>query len=225
MPIEPIDQLLLTLQTMWGAVAVFIPKFIVAVVIFLVGWIIAVALGKVVAQIVRALKVDQALSSVGAEQTLSRAGFRLDTGEFLGALVRWFFIIVFLIAAVDVFELVAISEFLRGVALYIPSIIVAAVILVAAALIAAALARLVQGSAQAAHLPSAAFLGGVTKWAVWVFGILAALDQLQIAPALVDTLFMGIIAMVAISGGIAFGLGGKDHANRFLERLRKDISE
>jgi len=203
----------------------FVPKFVIALIIFIIGWVIAVALGKIVEQIVKALKVDLALKSLGVEEPLDRAGMKLDAGAFLGGLVRWFVILVFVLAAIDVFGLTQVTEFLRGVVLvYIPQVIVAALILVAAALLADVANRVVQGSAKAAHLPSAGLLGGMAKWAIWVFAILTALYQLGIAGPFVQTLFTAFVAMLALAGGLAFGLGGKDTAAKFLERLRNDIS-
>jgi hypothetical protein len=219
------EVLISSMQTLWIGVVGFVPRLIVALIIFIIGWVIAVALGRLVMQIVRALKVDMALESLGAKEVVSRAGFKLDSGAFIGELVKWFFIIVFLMAAVDVLGLNEVTTFLRDIVLlYIPNVIVAAVILVAAALLADALQRIVRGSAQAAGLPSAAFLGGVTRWSIWIFAILAALYQLGVAGPFVQTLFTGFIAMVAIGGGLAFGLGGKDAAARFLEKLRSDIT-
>lgn len=212
-------------QGLWMGVVLFVPKLIIALVIFIIGWIVAVALGKVVEQIVKALKVDVALKSIGADEPLERAGMKLDAGAFLGGLVRWFVILVFVLAAIDVFGLTQVTEFLRGVVLvYIPQIIVAALILVAAALLADVAQRVVEGSAKAAHLPSSGLLGGMTKWSIWVFAILAALYQLGIAGPFVQTLFTAFVAMLALAGGLAFGLGGKDHASKFLDRLKSDIS-
>lgn len=206
-------------------VVLFVPKLIIALVIFVIGWVVAVALGKVVEQIVKALKVDVALKSIGAEQPLERAGMKLDAGAFLGGLVRWFVILVFVLAAIDVFGLTQVTEFLRGVVLvYIPQVIVAALILVAAALLADFTQRVVEGSAKAAHLPSSGLLGGVAKWSIWIFAILTAMYQLGIAGPFVQTLFTAFVAMLALAGGLAFGLGGKEHASRFLDRLRSDIS-
>jgi small-conductance mechanosensitive channel len=216
--------LVASFQELWGGVIAFVPKLIIALIIFIVGWVIAVVLGRIVAQIVRSLKVDRALQSLGAEEPLSKAGFRLDSGAFVGGLVRWFFIIIFLVAAVDVLGLNQVNEFLYGVVLlYLPNVIVAALILVVAALLADATKKVVAGSAKAADLPSAEFLGGVAKWAIWIFAILAALSHLGIAGVFAQTLFTGVVAMLAIAGGLAFGLGGKDAAARYIERLRKDI--
>lgn len=219
------DVLIASFQQLWSGVVGFVPQLIIAFIVFIIGWVIAVALGKVVEQIIRAIKVDMALKSLGIESPLGRAGFKLDSGAFIGGLVRWFFILVFLLAAVDVLGLSQVTEFLRSVVLtYIPQVIVAALILVAAALLADLAHNLVEGSARAAHLPSAGFLGGVAKWSIWIFALLAALYQLGIAGPFVQTLFTAFVAMVALAGGLAFGLGGKDLASRYLDRLREDIS-
>ncbi len=219
------EVLALSFQELWGGVLAFVPQLIVALVVFIIGWIIAVALGKVVEQIIKAIKVDMALRSLGVEEAVSRAGMKLDSGAFIGGLVRWFFILVFLFAAIDVLGLTQVTEFLRSVVLtYVPQVIVASLILVAAALLAEVTENVVEGSARAARLPSAGFLGGVAKWAIWIFALLAALYQLGIAGPLVQTLFTAFVAMLALAGGLAFGLGGKDFAARYLERLRSDIS-
>lgn len=218
------DILAESFQQLWTGIIMFLPKLIVAIIIFIVGWVIAVALGRLVSQIVRAFKVDRVLQAIGAESTLSKAGFRLDSGAFIGGLVRWFFIIVFLVAAVDVLGLSQVNTFLRDVVLlYLPNVIVAALILVVAAFIADVMKRIVVGSAKAAEVPSAGLLGGITKWAIWVFAILAALYQLGIAGVFAQTLFTGFVAMLAIAGGVAFGLGGKEVAARYLDKLKGDI--
>jgi len=122
------DVLIASFQVLWGGVVAFVPKLIVALVVFIIGWVIAVALGKVVVQMMRSLKVDMALRSLGMEEAVSRAGMKLDSGAFVGGLVRWFFILVFLLAAVDVLGLSQVTEFLRSVVLaYIPQVIVASV--------------------------------------------------------------------------------------------------
>lgn len=220
------DVLVRSFQDLWTGVFAFTPRFIVALIVFIIGWVIAAALGKVVAQLVGALKVDKALQSLGAEEVVARAGMRLDSGAFLGGLVKWFFILVFLLASFDVLRLTEVTEFLRSVVLtYIPQVIVAAFILLAAALLADVSYKVVSGSTRAAGLPSAAFLGGIAKWSIWIFAILAALYQLEIAGALVQTLFVGFVAMISLAGGLAFGLGGKETAAKFLDKLRSDISE
>src|SRR3989338_11042224 len=218
------DALIFSFQEIWAGVASFAPRLIAAIIIFIVGWVIAMALGKVVEQIIRSLKVDKALQSLGIEEPIERAGIKLDVGAFIGGLVKWFFIIVFFTATVEVLGLTDVTNFLSEQVLpYLGNVFVAALILVAAALIADAIGKLVTASAKAANLPSSGFLGGVSKWAIWIFAILAAMAQLKIAGPMVQTLFIGVVGALALALGLAFGLGGKDAAAKYLERLRQDI--
>ncbi|HVW71792.1 MAG TPA: hypothetical protein VHB93_01415 [Candidatus Paceibacterota bacterium] len=204
----------------------FIPNLIVAVIIFVIGWLIGVGIGRVVAQVVSALKIDQALRSAGVDRVVERAGFTLNSGAFLGFLVKWFFIVVFLVAALDVLHLTVVTAFLSTVVLgYLPQVIAAVLILLVAAVIAQAAERVVAGSARAAHLTSANLLGSVAKWAIWVFAILAALDQLEVAPAFVQTLFTGVIVAVALAIGLSFGLGGQVAAARYIEKIREQVKD
>lgn len=211
-------------QSLWWGVVAFLPNMLVAIIIFIFGWLVGSVLGRWVAQIIGALKVDQALDGIGTGDLVSRAGFRLDVGAFIGGLVRWFVIAVFLVAAAEVLNLTQVTAFLRDVVLgYLPNVVVASLILVLAAIIGEATQRLVTGAARAASMPSAALVGGIARWAVWIFGFITALVQLQIAVVLLQTLFTGLVAMLALAGGLAFGLGGRDVAARYLEKLRHDI--
>ena len=212
-------------QDIWLGVAEFIPNLVVALIIFVVGWVVGVLLGRVVAQVIRSLKIDNALKSANVEEILNRAGFRLDSGGFLGALVKWFVIIVFLVATLDVLGLNQVNVFLQEIVLaYLPRVIAAVLILLIAAIIAEALRKLVVGAAKAAELGPVGFLGGITKWSVWIFAILIALAQLGIADFFAQTLFTGVVVALAIAIGLSFGLGGQDTASKFLEKLRKDMS-
>ena len=220
------DVLLVSFQSLWQGVIAFLPELLLAIIVFIVGWIVAVTLGKLTAQIIGFFKVDKVLQKAGIEEPLARGGLRLNSGLFVGGLVRWFFLIVFLVASLDILGLNQVNTFLRDVVLlYLPNVIVAALILLAAALLGDVLQRLVTSSAKAARIPSASFLGGVSKWAIWLFAILAALYQLGVAGPFVQTLFTGFIAMLAIAGGLAFGLGGRDAASKVIEKLKSDISE
>lgn len=209
----------------YGSVA-FIPNLVVAIVIFIVGWLVGVGLGRVVAQVVNALRVDQALRSTGIERLLSRAGLELSSGRFLGFLVEWFFIIVFLVASLDVLHLTTVNLFISEIVLgYLPQVIVAVLILLVAAVVAEAAERVVAGSAKAASLHAAGFLGKVARYSIWVFAILTALAQLNVATIFVQTLFTGIVIAASLAIGLAFGLGGQAAAARYLDRLHSEIRD
>lgn len=211
-----------SLQVAWNAVASFVPLFVGAVVIFIVGWVIAVSLGKLVEHVVRSLKVDMLLEKLEVGKAMERAGMRLDTGMFVGGLVKWFLVIVSLLAAVNVLGLVQVSSFLRDVLLYVPNVVVAALILLIAVLVADAVERVVKGSVQAAGFHGG-MVGVVVRWAIWVFAVIAVLLQLGIAADLIRIVIMGFVAALAVAFGLAFGLGGRDHASAFLERMKQEM--
>jgi small-conductance mechanosensitive channel len=208
----------------WGIIQ-YLPNVVVAVIIFVVGWLIGVGVGRVVAQIVNSLRIDQALRSTGIEHVLSRAGFELNAGKFLGFFVKWFFIIVFLVAALQVLGLTQVNDFLMQVLGYLPHVIAAVLILLIAAVIAAATGRVVMGSAKAASLHAAGFLGKVASYSIWALAILVALDQLNVATAFVQTFFTGVVIAFSLAIGLSFGLGGQASAARYLEHLQSDIKE
>lgn len=214
-----------SLLTLWGGVALFLPQFIAAVVVFLVGWLIAELLGKLAYHVVKILHVDNALSKVGFRQAWERSGFKLDTPVLFYELVKWFFVAVFLMAATNILGLVQVSEFLRTVVFYLPNVIVAAVILLIGILVAKFSEGLVKASVKAAGLMSANFLGALTKWAVFIFSLLIALAQLKVADDIIKIVITGLIAASALAMGLAFGLGGVRHAEGMIGDLKRRIEE
>ncbi|MDD2753683.1 MAG: hypothetical protein PHT44_03685 [Candidatus Portnoybacteria bacterium] len=212
-------------QEIWGGFIVFLPSLLGALVIFFVGWAIAVGLQKLIVQLLRALRIDSGLEKLGLGQFFEKAGIKMDFAGWIGAFVKWFLVLVFLLAATDILNLNEVSIFLRSILSYIPSVVVSVVILAVAFWLASVLRKIVQASVSASNIKAAAFLGALTYWSLVIFGIFAALIQLGIAFALLQTLITGLIAMLALAGGLAFGLGGKDAAASFLNRLRKEIAE
>lgn len=215
-----------SLQGIWYGVASFVPTLFIAVVIFAIGWIIASIIEKIIESIFGSLKVDSALKSGGLDDVMKRTGHPLNSGLFVGSLVKWFIIIVFLIASFDVLGLTQVNTFLKDVVLsYLPQVIVAVLILMVAVVIAETMQKIVAASARAANVKSAHFLGVLTRWAIWIFALLTALFQLGIAPALIQTVVMGVIAGGALAFGLAFGLGGRDQASDILNKTLKKLEE
>ncbi len=215
-----------SLANLWAGVIGFLPELVIAILIFVIGWIIASLLARAVDQVIKAIKLDNALRGAGLEQTLARAGFSLNSGRFLGELVKWFIIVVFLVASLEVMHLDQVTMFLRQVVLgYLPQVIVAVLIMIVAVVVAEAMRKLVVASAKAAHIQSAGFLGALTKWAIWIFALLAALLQLGIAVAFLQTLFTGVIVALSLAFGLSFGLGGQTAAARYLEHLSAEMKD
>lgn len=203
----------------------FIPSLILAIIIFIIGWIIASVVGKAVMQLFAALKIDKIFESAGAGEVMARAGMRLNVAKFIGDLVKWFIIAVFLMWALDFLQLTEVTNFLRDVVVqYLPRVIVAALVLVMATVISDFMRKVVRGSARMANVRSANLLGSITHYAIWIFAFIIALSELGIAASFMQILFTGIIAMLAIAGGLAFGLGGRDAAAHAISNLRENTS-
>jgi len=214
-----------SLQGVWIGVINFVPGLVIALIIFAIGWVLATLVEKLVESLFKALKIDAALKSAGFEEVVKRAGHNLNSGLFVGALVKWFIIIVFLMASFDVLGLAQVNQFLQEVVNYLPQVIVAVLILMVAVVVANAMQRLVVASAKAGGIMSAELLGRITKWAIWIFALLTALFNLGVAPGLIQTVVTAIFAGAALALGLAFGLGGKETAQKLIEKTTHTISE
>src|SRR3989344_4416596 len=202
--------------SLWYTVGAVLPAILAAVIWFIIGWIVGVALYHVIVEVVKA---------TGLAEAASRSGFNLDVGRFLGTLVQWFVILVFLVAALEILGLPEVTAFLQTILMmFFPRVIVAALIIIIGAIAAEVVRGIVVHSARAFSAHGANLAGTFAKWAILVFAILAALSQLDIGTDLIQTLFQGIVIAVALSFGLAFGLGGKEAASRTIERVRSEIS-
>jgi len=203
----------------------FAPKFIIAIVFFIVGWVLGSLIAKALEQVFNALKIDSLFKSIGAAEFFRKAGMTLNTGYFVGQVVKWFVIIVFLLPSLNLVGLNDIASFLQFSVLgFLPRVIVAAFILIIATIVADGLSAAVVASAKSMNLHSAHMLGTVVKYAVWVFAFIIALGQLGVAEYYMSVLFTGIIAMLALGGALAFGLGGKEAAAHFIAKLGDEVS-
>ena len=211
-------------EELWQELILFLPYFAGAIAVLLVGMLISITLGKVVIKIVAMLRLDEFALKLEVKQALQKIGVKLHIGHLLGWTIKWFCLIVFLIAATDILGWDQVTDYLKQVVFYIPNVIIAVIILLAGILLGTFVHNVIRSAVEAAHISCANFLASLAKWAIIIFSLMAAFVQLQIAQELIRILFTGFVAMLALAGGLAFGLGGREHAARFLDRLRKDIS-
>lgn len=223
--LEIIQPLANSSELVWNTVVSFLPQLVIALAVFLIGLLIGSLVGRGVKHLVDTLKVDNALSATGLHHALEKADVRFNAGRFLGGLVNWFLVIVFLVLSLDVLGLEQLNEFLNEVLFYIPNVFIAVVVLMVASFLSNFVYKIVVGSSKAAGIEAGNFLGSIARWAIWIFAILLALSQLRIADQFLFTLFTGIVAMFAIAGGIAFGLGGKDSAQKVINNFSKAVSK
>jgi hypothetical protein len=213
-----------SLRELWWSFIQFAPRLIIAIILFIIGWVLGSLIAKAFEQVFISLKIDKLFQSVGADGFFRKAGMTLNSGYFVGQVMKWFVIIIFLLPSLALVGLESIGTFLKeDVLAYLPRVIVAAFILIIATVVADALARAISAGARSMNLRSANMLGTIAKYAVWVFAFIIALGQLGVAPAYMQILFSGIIAMFALAGALAFGLGAKDHASRMISKIGEEI--
>ena len=218
------DILIASFENLWVKFVDFLPSFLGAIAVFVIGWIVAVALANVVRRLIDFLQVDALVERLNIHKVFERADVDLSIAKLIAWIVKWFLIIAFLIAAADILEWDQVTEFLTKVANYIPQVFIAVVILVAGIVAADFTYNVVAKAVKSTGVVSPHFVAGVAKWSILIFSVIAALDQLDIGRTLLTTLVQGFVATIAIGAGLAFGLGGKEHASKFLDRIRKDMS-
>lgn len=214
-----------SLIDLWVRFINFVPTLIGALLVFLLGLIVASVLGKVVERIIRAIRLDQAIEHLNISEKLKEHGIDISISTFFGKIVQWFLILVFLMAATDILGLNQVTSFLNNIIVYLPNVIVATIILTIAFLLGNLVYIIVRSSTRAAGVMSATLLATIIKWSIVIFGVLAALIQLGIAVSLVNTIFIGLVAAISLATGLAFGLGGKEEASLILRKLREEITE
>ena len=206
-----------SLINLWNSVIGFAPELMGAFVILILGIIIAPIFGGIVKRLVKLTNIDTLFEKTVLIGTFENLGLRFTFSNVIGKLVKWFFLIAFLIAAMDVLGWTSVTEFLKEIMLYIPNVAVA-IIIIAVGLIASQFVKnaVVTGlKTSNTAIKNPELLGNIARWALVVFAALAALLQLGVAERLIEILFAGVIITLAIS----FGLGGKEKAARFLDRF------
>lgn len=211
------------LQDLWYGFADFIPKLIGAVIIFVVGWFIAAWLGKLAAEILKRVKFDKLFEKTKWEEAMQKAEIKMTMSGFVGGLVKWVLVIVFLLATVEILGMSQFAGFLKDIVAWLPNVIVAAAIFIVAVIAADVLEKMVKAFVSKLNVKHVNWIGSMVRWSIWVFAILAALSQLGVGKDIIQILVTGFVALVVISGGLALGLGGKDAAKEMLEGLRNKL--
>lgn len=213
------DALAATVNNTLSSVLAFFPRFISGLIILLLGVIIATFLKQVVIEIFKFIKIQGILKRYGVPE--ARDG--VNWTQIIGELLRWFIIILFLVPAADLWGLGRFVEVLNELLRYIPNVFVAVLLLLVGFVVARLVYDLIISSIQGVTAGTRRTIAQAARWSILVFIFLAVLNQLGIASDLIRILFAGFVAMIALAGGLAFGLGGKEVARELLEKLRKKM--
>ncbi len=211
------------IEGFWFSFLEFIPNLVGALLVFIIGWFFAVGVGKLVASILTKLKFNNFFESESWVSAMEKAEMELDVSQFFGAVVKWILIIIALWISVDILGFSQFAYLMEDIVAYLPNVIVAALIFVVAVVVADFLSKIIVATTEKADFVHTGFAGAIVKWAIWMFAIFAILIQLGIANELLETLFEGLVYMIAIAGGLAFGLGGKDAAKEMIAKMKKTL--
>src|SRR4029079_981459 len=204
------------LQSAWQHVATIVPKLLGFFLILLIGWFIAKALSKLTNSLLERAGFDDWVERGSLKQAFARNN--TDASDLVAVLVFWTVFLITLQLAFGIWGPNPISDLLHGLIAYIPRFVVAVVILVIAAAVARVLTDVLRPMLGAVE--GGDWIARAAGIAVLVIGVFAALDELQIAPAIVVGLFYALLAVIVGSLIVAFGGGGIPVAREYLQRWR-----
>jgi len=213
------------IQDLWVGFLYFIPNFVGAVIVFVVGWFVASWVGIAVTQVLNWLRLNQVFAKGKWDEALEKARIKADVAGFIGQVCRWILVITFLSASVEVLGLVTFAALLTKVVAWLPNVIVAVLMMVVAVIVADILEKVVVASLVKAKMKRTHLVSLAVKWSIYIFSLFAILMQLDVASLLVQTLFTGIVAILVIAGGLALGLGAKDVVKDLLEDLVRKLRD
>ena len=199
----------------------YLPVLLGALIILIVGWIVAKTIRRMVDWLLKTARFDTLADKTGISEILRKGDLEISAREVLSNLVYWLVIIMVLVMAVDALGLPKASDVLASLFAYVPKVITALLVLVVAMFLARFVSGIVRTAAGNADLPKPEIFAAVSRWAIIIFAVTISLGELGIAPFLVATTFNIILGGVCLALSLAFGLGGKDAAAKYLEELKK----
>ena len=197
----------------------FLPALIGAIVILVVGWILASFVARVVTGLLEKIGFERAAERTGVTGFIARTGVKDTRASWvIGELVKWFIRLIFLEAAASAVHLQALTDIINRIVLFIPNLIVALLVLMIGALIARFVGDLVRGSASEMGFGNPNLVASISRVAIMAFAVIVAVNQIGVAATIVNTLFMAIVFAIALAAGLAFGLGGRDTASQMWQQ-------
>jgi len=219
------DKVILALSDSLTGFISFMPSLFGALAVFVAGYLVASLARRLTLEILKVFQLEPFAEKVGLSESLRKLGSEVTPTGLIGDLIKWSVVIMFLSPAAEVLGLQQISVLVHSIIGYIPNVIVAVIIIMFGVIIAEISADFVRGAAVALKSSTANFLAVSAEYVIIVFSVLAALSQMKIAENLVNTLFTGLVAMLALAGGLAFGLGGREFAADILSNIKRALSE
>ncbi|MFT5782083.1 MAG: small-conductance mechanosensitive channel [Pseudomonas sp.] len=217
MEFDPVTQGLVgAMAAVWSKVAVFIPNLIVAMILVLVGFVLAKLLDTLLSKVLAKIGLDRLMAGTGLTKMLARVGIQVPVSTLIGKIIYWFVLLVFLVSAVDQLGLERVSATLDVLALYVPKVFGAALIMLAGVLAAQLLSGLVRGAAEGVGLEYANGLGRIAQWLIIVISLSVAIGQLEVKTELLNNVIAIVLISVGLAVALALGLGSRQIAGQIL---------
>jgi hypothetical protein len=210
------------IQSLLTQVMGFLPNFLGALLILLVGWVIAKTIEGVVGNVLKAIQLDKLADRIQLSDVLTKGGIKQKLSELIGAIIYWLVMLAVVIAALNALQLTIAAQLLEQVVTFLPNVVASIFILVVGILSAAFVSTTVRTAAGNAGVSQAQVLGEAVQAAVIIFSVVAALKQLGIQ--FVGEAFLIILAAVSFGTALAFGLGCKEIAGRWVGDLIEQLS-
>ena len=221
------DWSLSIIQPFLQSMVIFIAQLILAIVVFIIGYLIAVGIGRIITEILKSVKFNKLFDKEGWNNALQRANVHVNPAEFIGAIFKWVFVIVSLLIAVDILNLAQFGMILSQVLNYVPNVIIASLIFVVAVIISDIIEKIVRVSVERMSVGHGYLTASIVRWAIWIFTVFLILEQLLPTSDLIKTLYMaivwGVVGALALGVAIAIGLGGKDAAAEIIGEMKKKM--
>lgn len=195
------------MSTLWQKIAAFIPNLIGALVVVVVGFVVARLLDALLSKLLAKLGLDRLIQGTGLNKMMARVGVKVPISTLIGKIIYWFVLLVFLVSALESLGLERISATLDTLALYVPKVFAAALVLVAGLLLAQLLNSVVSGAAEGVGIDYASALGRIAQGLVIIISISVAIGQLEIKAELLNYVIVIVLLSVGIAVALAIGLG------------------
>ena len=217
MEFDPWTQsLLAAMSSLWASVAAFIPRLFGALIVVLLGFVVAKLLDTLLSKVLAKLGLDRLMAGTGLTKLLGRAGIRIPVSALIGKVVYWFVLLIFLVSAAESLGLERVSATLDMLALYVPKVFGAALILLVGVLLAQVLSGLVRGAAESVGLDYANGLARIAQGLVIIISISVAIGQLEVKTELLNYVIAIVLITFGLAVALAFGLGSRELVGQIL---------
>ncbi|ABP79714.1 CmpX protein [Stutzerimonas stutzeri A1501] len=217
MEFDPWTQSLLSaMSSLWASIAAFIPRLFGALVVVLLGFVVAKLLDTLLSKVLAKIGLDRLMAGTGLTKLLGRAGIRIPVSALIGKVVYWFVLLIFLVSAAESLGLERVSATLDMLTLYVPKVFGAALILLAGVLLAQLLSGLVRGAAEGVGLDYANGLARMAQGLVIIISISVAIGQLEVKTELLNYVIAIVLITFGLAVALAFGLGSRELVGQIL---------